>query len=99
MKIIEYIGNCTHLELNFLNELQENNKEITYNTIVKNLGVKYLNNFFGYNTNILKLKNDYHVRFYRSSFICENKKVKVFIVVHSAIEYVFQVKISLTSCS
>jgi len=48
--------------------------------------------FFGYNTKTLKLKNDYHVRFYSSSFISEDKKVKVFIVVHSAIEYVFQVK-------
>lgn len=46
MKIVDYIGNCTHLELSFLNELQENNKEIKYNTIIKNLGVNYLNNFF-----------------------------------------------------
>lgn len=93
MKNIDYIGNCTHLELSFLNELQENNKEIKYNTIIKNLGANYLNNFFGYNTKSLKLKNDYSVRFYSSSFICENKKKKVFIVVHSAIEYVFQVKV------
>ena len=35
--------------------------------------------FFGYNTKILKLKTDYHVRFYSSSFISEDKKVKVFI--------------------
>lgn len=63
MKIVDYIGNCTHLELSFLNELQENNKEIKYNTIIKNLGVNYLNNFFGYNSKELKLKNDYHIKF------------------------------------
>lgn len=92
MKNINYIGNCTNLELSFLNHLQENSKEIKHNTIIKKLGAKYLNDFFCYNIKTLKLKNDYHVRFYSSSFISENKKVKVFIVVHSAIEYVFQVK-------
>lgn len=92
MKYIDYIGNCTHLELSFLNELQENNKEIKYNTIIKKLGVNYLNSFFGYDKKTLNIKNDYYIRFFSSSFIYKNKKIKVYIVVHSAIEYVFQVK-------
>jgi len=46
MKNINYIGNCTNLELSFLNQLQENNKEIKHNTIIKKLGEKYLNDFF-----------------------------------------------------
>lgn len=92
MKNIDYIGNCVSLNIYFLEEIQKKCKEIRYETIRKKLGVNYLNSFFGYDKKTLNIKNDYHIRFFSSSFIYKNKKIKVYIVVHSAIEYVFQVK-------
>lgn len=69
-------------------DMVDSAREITYETFVKHVGTQEASSVLGYpygRERGLKLKNDWHVRYHKSTY---KGKPCVF-AVHSAIEYVF----------
>lgn len=68
------------------NEMRDKMKEIKFETFARNVDWRPIAAQMGYGPDTgLSLRNDYHVRFYKS----KHKGVPVYIMVHSGIEYVF----------
>jgi hypothetical protein len=80
----QYYGNCVNLNGSKISDMVESSKEISYNTLTKNIkgGRKILNEMFG---TIPHISKDWSVSFYSSKF--DGKRC--YFLKHSAIEYVF----------
>ena len=76
-----FIGTCVDLPARHINEMVETSRAITYQTLRKYIGGEEIEKYGQHPS----LKNDWHVRFYKSTF---NAKKCVFIV-HSGIEHVY----------
>jgi len=89
----EYVGCCVDLKGRDITEMCDCATEVSYQTVRKRLG-EALMNFaasMGYETSPggskrgLFLSNDYHVRYYKSTY----KGKPCYYIDHSCIEYVF----------
>jgi len=79
-------GSCTVDELEYL---YEHDREITYRTFARFVDIGWLSDYLGYSfgrhAKGLRLKTDWHVRFYRSKF---REKV-AYHLVWSEIDHIF----------
>lgn len=84
-----YLTNCVCAKAEDLDPMIDDALEITYNTFMKHIDAKEIKELFpsyDHDARIgLTLKNDWHVRYYRSEY----KRIKCYYIVHSAIEYIF----------
>jgi len=85
------MGNCINNTGCFVNALMDISIDITYRTLVKNVGESQLRTAFpvyDWNNPGLHMKDDCSVSYYRSKF----KKDFVYIVKYSGIEYFWRMK-------
>ena len=86
-----YLINCVGSTAEKINTMVDQAKEITYDTFVKNVSIKELEDMFPFyewgpgKKGGLRLKDDYAVSYYRSKYEGE----PAYYIDHSAIEYVF----------
>ena len=88
MNKMRYVTCCVYAQGNDIENMVDVAKEIKYATFMKYVNSKELARILTYpwgREEGLRLKSDYHVRYYKSMY---KGKPCVFIV-HSAIEYIF----------
>ena len=86
----EYIGNCTHLQCEFIWGLQDNSITVPYNKfidIIPENEFKDLFPIYDWDEEGLQIKDDYAVSFYKA--IVEH--VEYYFIEHSCIEYIWRI--------
>ena len=80
-----YLTCCVNSPARFIQTMIDKAREITCNTFLRRVGIEVEG--FGYvrRGKGLKLRDDYHVRFYKSKY----RGKLCYYMVHSAIEYVY----------
>lgn len=89
MKKYEYITNCVNSTAEDTDAMTSRARSITANTFFKHVDLKEVSEFFGYElrkTTGLTIKNDWHVRYFKSKF----KGIRCYYLAHSGIEYIYQ---------
>ena len=86
MKNYTYLTNCVSSTAGKIDDMIDLAREIKYEAFVRNVGMEEIYQIFPFYENCgLKLKNDWHVRYFRSKYMGK----KCVYMVHSAIEYIF----------
>lgn len=80
--MVTYMGSCVTLNASFISNLEENSKQITQKTFIKNCGLE-----IDYNLRLQFKLFPYDYEFYKSKV----NEVQYYYYVHSAILYVFRV--------
>lgn len=87
MKTFRYLINCVAAHGDDINEMKHSAREITWGTFSRHCDWEELAQGLGYAARppALRLRDDWHVRFYRGKY----KGEWCYFLVHSAIEYIF----------
>ena len=87
MKIQDCVDSCVNSSGRKISEMMDSALDITFETFAKHVDIKRVQEIFGYGHNQgLFLRNDWHVRFYRSKW----RGRRCYIMKHSGIEYIYQ---------
>ena len=86
----QYAISCVDSTARWIWDMIEVSHEVTYGTMAKRVGTKQLKDLFPYydwgpQRGGLRLKNDWHVGYYRSVY----RSKPCYYVQHSGIEYIF----------
>ena len=86
---MEFITDCVHSDGRSITAMVDRAREVSYRTARRRIGRELCRVFSQYDWSTrprdLTLKNDYHVRYFRSVY----RARVVYYLQHSAIEYVF----------
>ena len=92
--MIAYIGDCIHLNEDFIHKLQDNWKSISYRIFIKKVPRSELIHLFpiyDWNKPGLHIQDDYAVSFFQCTLKCMDKsKVVYYICKQSGIEYIWR---------
>lgn len=80
-----YLTCCVNSTAQAIDDMMDRAREIQCSTFKRRCDWKWIEESFGYSRGGLRLHEDYCVRFFRSRY----RGRKVYVMVHSAIEYIF----------
>ena len=80
---MKYLGNCTHLEGEVIQEMQDQATEVSWQIIKRRVGGEVINQIFP--NQCPPLEHDWSVSFYKSRF----QGVSCYFIEHSRIEHIF----------
>ena len=80
-----YLTCCVNSTAELIDNMIDKAREITYNTFIKRVDIDVEDFRYVKRGKGIKLKNDWHVRFYKSIF----NGIPCYYMVNSAIEYVY----------
>lgn len=86
MRKFHYLTSCVNSTADAINEMTDQARTITYNTISRHIDIKEANDLLGYSLGCKPtLKTDWSVTFHKSKY----QGQECYYIQHSRIEYIF----------
>ncbi|MCK5614131.1 hypothetical protein KAR91_70355 [Candidatus Pacearchaeota archaeon] len=82
---LDLLTTCVNSTAEAIDNMTDQAKEISFSTFKKHVDTLKIEEDFSYAGSVLRLKNDYHVKYFKSKY----KGRPCYYMVHSAIEYVY----------